>query len=193
MSEEYAWRKEKAEVLKAKFNSLWDEALESGNGVLSYRDMVRIVDVMRFDAPHLLDGKPLPTIIDAGLELAIAMVNPNKVSQREGLKKVFSLAVGAGGVGVIASFLIPMLYPVFGASIVTFFAGGIAGGLTGPLGIIGGSFISLGALLKYLQKMTPEQRAVKCHTVVQEAINKWVKESEIKAKGLPFFRKRELK
>lgn len=192
MDDEYKWRKEKAEVLKAKFNSLWGEALAQGNGVLSYLDMVRIADVMRFDARSLLDGRPLPMIIETGLELAIAIVNPNKIAQKEGIKKAMALAGGIGGAGIIVAFLIPILYPVMGAGLWYGIVGGIAGGIAGPIGIVGGAGICLGAVCVFFQKMSPNRRAASAHMIVQEAINKWVKEAETKPKGLPFFRKKEL-
>lgn len=176
MNDEYNWRREKGEILKSRFNELLDEAQEISNGDISYKSICRIADIMRFDARPILDGKSLPQIIDVSLELAIGIFDPNNISRRETMKKALSLAGGAGGIGIIATCLYPILFPSIWTRIAVFFSGGIAGGLRGPLGIIGGGVLFLASVYKGFQKLTPNERIAKCHKLVMDAINEWINE-----------------
>lgn len=166
-------------ILRTCFNQLWDKALEinekSGISGISYNDMNAIVNILRTDGPDIMGYAALPPTIDVGLQMAIAALDPNKERMKANLKKSVSLAGGAGGLSLIWICLGQLLNPGVVATVVAFFAGGIAGGILAPIGIVGGISLIVASLYSSMQKMTPQERTVKCHSVVMKAIDRWIK------------------
>ena len=94
------------------------------------------------------------------------------------LKKALCLAGGASGAGLIWICLAQILNPGLLASVAAFFAGGVAGSILAPVGVVGGISLLVASLYAAMQKMTPQQRTVKCHSLVMQAIDKWIKNGE---------------
>ncbi len=168
------------DILRTYFNGLWMDALErserSGNkGLISYADMSAIVATLREKGAQRIGYAALPPTIDVGLQMAIAALDPNKERMKANLKKSVSLAGGAGGLSLIWICLGQLLNPGVVATVVAFFAGGIAGGILAPIGIVGGISLIVASLYSSMQKMTPQERTVKCHSVVMKAIDRWIK------------------
>ena len=91
------------------------------------------------------------------------------------VKKSVSLAGGAGGASLVWICLGQIINPGILASAAAIFTGGIAGGILAPVGIIGGVSLIVASLYSTMQKMTPQERTVKCHAMVMRAIDKWIK------------------
>lgn len=154
--------------------------------------MVKIADIMRLEAPSILDGQPLPPIIDSHLQLAVSIFDLNKISFRQNIKRTFLLAGGVGGVGLIVASLESILNVGIWAQVSAWAVGGVAGGLAGPLGVVGGVGVCIMIMWRLLSKMSPHQRVIKCHTIVTKAIDKWVKDgSKGDKKELPKKQKSE--
>lgn len=166
-------------LLRVCFNKLWANAIRknetSGISGITYDDMNAIVNALRIEGPDIMGYAALPPTIDAGLQVAIAALDPNKERMKANLTKSVSLAGGAGGLSLIWICLGQILNPGVVATVVAFFAGGIAGGILAPVGIIGGISLIVASLYSSMQKMTPQERTVKCHSVVMKAIDRWIK------------------
>jgi len=158
-----------ANQLKALFNLAWDDALQRNNGVLSYRDMVRISDAMKRSAcPKVLGTYAVPKEIEAGLIMACAVVDPNEVRLTENLKAIWAVITSGGGLGILAWGIFTLLNPGVLAAVSAIFFGGIAGGPIAFAAIPAGIAIAVGALYVTLQNMTPQERATKAHNYVME-------------------------
>lgn len=159
-------------ILRTCFNQLWDKALEinekSGISGISYNDMNAIVNILRTDGPDIMGYAALPPTIDAGLQMATAILDPNKERMKANVKKGVSLA---GGASLVWICLGQILNPGILASAAAIFTGGILA----PVGIIGGVSLIVASLYSTMQKMTPQERTVKCHAMVMRAIDKWIK------------------
>ena len=176
-------RRQQAEALRTAFHALWTEAQaknarEGQEGLITYTNMNHIADILRTDAPRYFDGGHLPATIDAGLQLAITLLDPSKGRMKANLKKALCLAGGASGAGLIWICLAQILNPGLLASVAAFFAGGVAGSILAPVGVVGGISLLVASLYAAMQKMTPQQRTVKCHSLVMQAIDKWIKNGE---------------
>lgn len=146
-------------ILRTCFNQLWDKALEinekSGISGISYNDMNAIVNILRTDGPDIMGYAALPPTIDVGLQMATAILDPNKERMKANVKKSVSLAGGAGGASLVWICLGQILNPGILASAAAIFTGGIAGGILAPVGIIGGVSLIVASLYSTMQKMTP--------------------------------------
>lgn len=104
-------------ILRTCFNQLWDKALEinekSGISGISYNDMNAIVNILRTDGPDIMGYAALPPTIDAGLQMATAILDPNKERMKANVKKSVSLAGGAGGASLVWICLGQILNPAF--------------------------------------------------------------------------------
>ncbi|WP_300908405.1 hypothetical protein [uncultured Desulfovibrio sp.] len=178
------WKKQKAEILKAFYNNLWTKAIEANNGIITYLDMVKIADIMRYEAPSILDGQKLPNIIDDNLQFAIKILDLNIISSREHMKKLFLLVSCFFGVAVIVASLGLMLNAGIFSQLWAWAFGGVAGGISGPLGVVGGLAICIIIIWKLQSKRTPQQMAIRCHTIVTKAINEWAKDDNKCSKSI---------
>lgn len=168
-------RLDSANKLKTAFNLLWDQAYKMGNGVVTYRDMLRISDAIRSEGSSILELKKLPTQIDIGLNFACATLDPNKARAKETLKNGVAGLGGAGGLALAWICLGQVLSPPMWAVIVAWFTGGIAAGPMAIAGVAGGILIAAGAVYAAFQKMTPQERTAKAYSNVIAAIDNWVK------------------
>ena len=160
--------------LKTVFNQLWDESLKRNENTLPYRDMARIADALKHEGPSILQLENLPVQIEAGLGFAISSVDPNKASAQTNLKHALSLLAGSGGLALAAIFLGQLVNPGAWAIIVTFVAGGVAGGPIAIIGVAGGLMVVTGCVYAAFQKMSPQERAVKAHEFVMKGIDNWI-------------------
>lgn len=92
-------RRQQGEALRTAFHALWTEAQaknarEGQEGLITYTNMNHIADILRTDAPRYFDGGHLPATIDAGLQLAITLLDPSKGRMKANLKKALCLAGG---------------------------------------------------------------------------------------------------
>jgi len=164
----------KANKLKAAFNLMWDESLKRNNNSLPYRDMSRIADAIRIEGPGILGTDKIPSQINASLQFAISAVDPNKARSIENLKKGLAGLSGAAGLSLVAVCLGQLLNPGLWAIVLTFFAGGIAGGPFALVGIGAGLLMVAGGVYAAFQKMTPQERAIKAHEFVMKGIDDWI-------------------
>lgn len=177
---EYEWRRGKGMLLKAYFNQMWSQTQTQNHGIISYHDMVNIIDMMRYKAPEILDGQILPKIIDAYLYTALSIFNTNKVSFIRDMKKAFHLAYGAGGVALLVMSLISILNVGILPASIAFIVGGTGSSIMAPLGVVGGGLVIILAFWRLTKKMTPQSRAEKCHEIVTKGIDKWVEKGSKK-------------
>jgi uncharacterized tellurite resistance protein B-like protein len=164
--------------LKAAFNLLWDETMKKNDQILSYRDMTRIADAIRLEGPGILNLEKLPKNIDASLNFAISVVDPNKNRSKENLKKGLAGLTGASGLTLVVICLGNLLNPGLLAIVVTTVTGGIAGGPLAVIGVGVGLLMVATAIFNAFQKMTPKERAVKAHEFVTKGIDCWIEKGE---------------
>jgi uncharacterized tellurite resistance protein B-like protein len=160
--------------LKAAFNLMWDESLKRNDKSLPYRDMTRIADAVRLEGPGIMGIDILPNSINSSLQFAISAVDPNKARSKENLKKGLAGLSGATGLSLAAVCLGQLLNPGLWAIVVTFFAGGVAGGPLAVFGIGAGLLMVAGGVYAAFQKMTPQERAKKAHEFVMKGIDCWI-------------------
>ena len=167
-------RKKAGDNLKAHYNLLWDQCTQQGRGDLSYRDAVRIADAIRYEGPSVLGLTNLPEEIDAGLQLSVAVVDPNEARAKESLKAAFSGLTGTAGLAVLAGSIGVLVNPGVWAVVVAFFVGGTVGGPLVIATAAAGLFLVMTAVYTAFSKMTPRERTAKSHECVMTAIDAWV-------------------
>lgn len=169
-------RGQSGNILKSVFNKLWGESLKRNEGNIPYRDMVRIADAVRVEGPSIISRRFLPEQIEAGLDLAIAAVDPNKARFEQNVKKGLVLALGSGGISLAWVSFGGMVSPGIWALIVAFFAGGVAGGPFAILGVTAGLSVAAAATYVGYQKISPGERAAKAHALVMKSIDMWIQD-----------------
>lgn len=176
-------RTQSGNALKAAFNLMWDKAIHLNKSAeskefVSYRDMVRIADAIRAEGPGILSLKKLPNRVDAGLYLAVSIVDPNKARLAENIKKSYSAFGGMSGLALIAVCLGQILNPGVWASLIAIFSGGIASGPLAPVGIAAGITLLVGSIYIATQKMSSKERAVKSHDIFMRCVDEWIKNGD---------------
>jgi len=167
-------KSKKGNVLKAIFNQLWDESIKRNEGKLPYRDIVRIADAIKHEGPEVLERESLPAEIEAGLELAVAVVDPDKIRTKQHLQHAFSLLSGTSGIWLVAVCLGAIINPGMWAAFVAFIAGGVAAGPLAVAGVAAGLAALSASLYVSFRKMQPNERAVLAHKCVSKGIEAWI-------------------
>ncbi len=164
----------KADSLKALFNVMWSASIRAGDSDgVAYQDMVRIADALRSEGTSILNQDSLPSEIEAGLQYALAIVDPTRARIKQHVRLAVSALGGAGGVALAWICLGPILNPSVWAIIAAWFKGGFAFGPGAVIGVISGLTLVSISLYAGLQRQSPSERAVLAHKCVTAGINKW--------------------
>lgn len=166
--------------MKACFNKMFDETMKGDPNNLTYGFMRNISDRMANLSSHPKFAKyglkTLPPQVTAALQFAVAITDPNKESQRDNLKKAFSLCSGVGGASLAVICLGTILNPGILATVAAFFVGGVAFPVAAPVGVIAGIAIIGASIYAAMRKMTGNERAIKCNEIVIKGIDKWIED-----------------
>lgn len=168
------WRRKKGKLLKRRFNSLWEDARARNGGALTQSEMERIGNLMRIEGRQILDGEPLPAIINESLVQSADLLYPHKKTIYETIR--LTLWICASLI-VLIFLLIPLSSVVDQGTIkavAASWSGKSTGGIWGHIGALAGVVTLVFMMWKVSRKITPQHKAVQCQDLVVGAIRSWV-------------------
>jgi uncharacterized membrane protein len=165
-------KQEVAHEIKTQLDLLYAQVTNNQKNAMSYQDICKITDYL--SDVFLKQTGEVPKLISGACDVARGLLNPNKISSMNELRKGFGLLLTTiGGLGLIWGIMVAIGVGVsVWTSIIAFFTGGSFPFL-GPLAIAAGLAAIVTGVYVAMTFLSPTDLSARAHDIVVKAIDAW--------------------